>query len=371
MSTPMPQRRIRGPELAPCGSSSTLFSIAPLALDDVTSIFPLGNLNPTGHTFPTRHMYFHIRTTDPSDPASPKAEVPLVAPGDLVITSISTSQNLTRDPPLTDYSVRFAACEEFTGYFLHVNTITEKLQDQFTPPFDWCNEYSTGGDIYRNCGKRLTIEMKAGEPIGTAGGPGHNALDFGASDTRVPPLQFANPSRWQGGRYVVCPLDYFEPGLRDALYGLLGDGAVLRTIAPICGEVEQDEPGTAQGAWFAAGAAGGNEDPHLALVHDNSDPSIGVFSIGTSLGAIGVPAGLYHFDPTSSGPVNREFRDVTADDRVYCYEIRLRFARPESPPTVVTLQLTGPATLRVGIHAAGACGPGPWAQGSTIVDFER
>jgi hypothetical protein len=316
-------------------------------------------------------MYFHIRTTDPSDWASPKVEVPLVAPGDLVITRISTSQILTRDPPTTDYSVYFSACEEFNGYFLHVNTIAEKLQEQFTPPFDWCNEYSTGGNDYRNCGKSLNIEIKAGEPMGTAGGPGHNALDFGASDTRVPPLQFANPSRWQGGLYVVCPLDYFEPGIRDGLYGLLGSGSVLRTIPPICGEVEQDEPGTAQGAWFAGDADGHNEDPHLALVHDNFDPTIGVFSIGTSLGPISVAPGLYHFDPASSGLVNREFSDVTADDRVYCYEIRPRFARPESLPTVVTLQLTGPATLRVGTHAAGACGPGPWAQGSTFVEFER
>lgn len=69
--------------------------------------------------------------------------------------------------------------------------------------------------------------------------------------------------------------------MQATLSALLGRFTLRRIIAPTCGTIMQDIAGTAQGRWFFDTSSG--EDRHLALVHDNVDPRVGVFSVGTSL----------------------------------------------------------------------------------------
>ncbi len=223
------------------------------------------------------------------------------------------------------------------------------------------------------------IEVQAGELIGTAGDDGNLALDFGIRDSRITPLEYANPSRLFSNQsgfdqfHLACAIDYYPPDKRDQLLARLGDyfGERPRTIEPICGEVEQDEPGTAQGKWYRAGTAVelSPEDPHLALVHDNVDPSRGVFSVGTSVPGLGPNA--WFFAPQPSGGVNRDFSQVTADGTIYCYEPVGRSGRPPSSPLVILLQMTSDITLRIEKRDAAQCGTGPWVFQSDYVDFER
>ncbi len=358
-------------ELPPCGTDNAFFSVSPVELSDFMGLVPLGNFAPSGHVFPTDHIYFHINRIDRSQWELGTVEVPVVSPGDVWVTDIRSTGTENR----TDYSIRFSPCEELYAFFIHVASLSEKLEQSFSPPYDECSEYSTGGDNYQNCSKTVNVKLAAGEAIGTAGGDQfQNALDLGIYDLRTDPLPYANPDRWgEQSLHIACPVDYFTADVRAALQAKLGshDGTTSRAGPSACGEVEQDEPGTAQGVWFVTGTTYSfPEDPHLTLAHDNVDPSIGVFSVGVSMGGSGLSSGLYLFDPASSAVVNRDFKDVTADGVVYCYETRDRFGS-EPLPFIILVQLTSPTTLRSERQDAASCGSGPWQFSSAYTDFER
>ena len=47
--------------------TGTLFSRAPIDLDDITSMGVLSSLIPPGHTFPTPHLYIYVLDTDATE----------------------------------------------------------------------------------------------------------------------------------------------------------------------------------------------------------------------------------------------------------------------------------------------------------------
>ncbi|MBS3123857.1 hypothetical protein J4437_04450 [Candidatus Woesearchaeota archaeon] len=59
------------------------------------------------------------------------------------------------------------------------------------------------------------------------------------------------------------------------------------------------------------------DDPHLALVLDNFDPRVNVFSVGRSITSL--DSKTYSFNPSSEGEVNAAFAQVKPGV-VYCYE---------------------------------------------------
>ena len=360
--------------LPACGQKLDYFTHSPVALSDFMGLVPLGNLAPSGHIFPTDHIYFHINRLDVDQWELGTVSVPVVAPGNMIITSVTFSEALSVDPPVSDFVVRFSPCTEIQAFFIHMASLSDWLLAEIGTNFDRCNEYSVGGGDFRNCEIRgLRIEVPAAEVIGTAGGNQYaNALDLGVYDLRTPPLPYANPSRWQDrSLHIACPLDYFVTEVRQALQQRLGehDNTGLRIIEPFCGEVEQDEPGTAQGVWIAEGTEYTfPEDPHLSLVRDNIDPSISVFAVGTGIGASGLETGLYYFTPLDSGLINRAFRDVIPGE-VYCYEnLALRFNQPSG--VNIILEMPTPTTLRIQ-RITTPCGTGPWTLNDTATNFQR
>jgi hypothetical protein len=174
--------------------------------------------------------------------------------------------------------------------------------------------------------------------LGSAGGPGVQAnIDFGAYDTRTT-LAFANPGRVSEDvahprfdyLHVTCPLDAFDPDTGAALAARLGGITSVqnmltlapRTVAPACGTIMQDVPGTAQGIWALEGKAGISDvDRHLTLVHDNFDPARAVLASG------GGPLGIHEsrFVPRPGGVVDRDFAAVVwrgdGSDAVHCYDL--------------------------------------------------
>ena len=177
-----------------------------------------------------------------------------------------------------------------------------------------------------------------------------------------------------GAPIVTCPLSYFEGGpVLDQLVALVNRDKVEGEALP-CGFVIQDLPGAAQGNWYFFGT--GNypdtfpQDPHLALVHDNIHPSLGAFSVGTSVP--GLRTGVYHFKPQTSGRVNLDFSQVTADGNVYCYDpLNHYWGEPISPAHSILLQLTSETTLRIEKRDAAECGTGPRTFQSNFAEFER
>lgn len=79
--------------LPSCPQGKELFTIFPLKDSDYDSITPLGNLNPTGHTFPTDHLYIQVTGLEKynylGNSANRRA---LLAPADIWITKIANSR---------------------------------------------------------------------------------------------------------------------------------------------------------------------------------------------------------------------------------------------------------------------------------------
>ena len=340
------------------------FSVSPVAAADFTGISPLGNLNPPSHTFPTDHVYFEIRRGGDAT-----ASVPVVSPGHVWITRISRTEYTNVPDHLNDYKIYFQPCKSVRGYFDHVRTLSPRVLSSLgSISKNACEDYPVGTGRAKQCSKKVWIEVEAGEAIGTAG-DGLRSLDVGIQDARVAPIAWANPAHHRQSAdgfddlHVACPLDYFVPATRAALDAKIehdGDG-------PRCGTVAQDVPGTAAGDWFLDGAKPFPEDQHLALVHENIESDTAVISLGTGLHT---GAALLPFESVSSGPINREFNEVTVDGFVYCYESE-RKAVGDRRPVLIFIQLVTKDRLRVEERTGDQCGPGPYEFKGVTFDFVR
>jgi hypothetical protein len=165
---------------------------------------------------------------------------------------------------------------------------------------------------------------------------------------------------------VVCPIDYVPAALQDSVRGLFMAEGRYRTAEPVCGTVMQDVSGTAQGRWFINDDQ--NERLHLALVRDFIDPSIGAFSVGTSIPSL--PTQLYRFEATDAGHVNLDFPLVTADGTIQCYETELRPGVPAD--RVILIRLLSGTRLRIEGVEETSCGPpDTWSFTAAAVEFVR
>ena len=347
-----------GPDLSglPACSAATHLSVTPLQLSDIREIAPLGNLNPPGHTFPTDHIYLY--------PVIGPA-VPVSSPGQIRITQVTLQKRTGNgQPEFDDYGLDFYPCTAQHFYFAHVSSIDPSLLAAFGSLGSGCQApYMTGGYTFQQCRKDVKVDVLPGAPMGTAGGPGQGALDLGASDDAAPTLSYVDPARQTGaaGTHAVCPLDYFTSDVGDSLRARLGVNGNLRTAPPVCGTIAQDVAGTAQGRWFFDATS--QEDHHLALVHQNWDPTIGAFSIGTQV--TGVTPTVLQFAPASTGRLNRDFNAVTADGKLYCYE-------PSNASGHVFIQVTSSTQLKIEVAASGVCGDSTtWSFGAGATTFTR
>ena len=310
--------------LASCGTNTTPFSVSPVAMADILGWVPLGNLGPPGHLFPTDHQYLYVN--HPEIPSTVR-HVNVASPGNITITQVHRTHYSASNT--YDYAIEFQPCAELFGSFGHVTTIVPALLDKLGPFDQNCAaETSNPLNIFTNCfTKIIAVTVSAGEAIGTTAGQGTSfALDFSLHDRRVTPLVFANPVRWPVNTmgpdrgHTVAASAYFAEPARSAIRAKLGtfDGATLRTIEPVDGTIGYDVPGTAQGVWVNAAQPTSPESPHVALVPHNVDPTRMAVSMGTSQPAF--DPGLYLFTPTSSGTINRNPSQVTADGTTYCFQ---------------------------------------------------
>jgi hypothetical protein len=111
--------------------------------------------------------------------------------------------------------------------------------------WDLSNEYTAGGETYRLWRKDASIEVSAGQRLGTVGGrQGQYALDFGVYDLRKTAESVANPERWSQSwvTHAFCPFDYYEEGdVLDGLVNLIERDLWFADAAP-CATVFQDVP---------------------------------------------------------------------------------------------------------------------------------
>lgn len=344
--------------------SGPFLTRSPTEIKALSLIVPLGNLNPSGHVFPSDHTYWVMSSAYTGTlPA-------VVSPGIITIVQVGRQSTQTGSQAATyDYTVKFYACSDVLLYFYHIPALTPELLAQVGSFDKGCNApYTTGGSNYVQCYVDVQIPLNAGAAIGTFGTGGSSATyDFGAYDSRTPPLAFVNPGRVIGESLkTTCPVDYFVSPVADSLRALLGNWTgARRRVAPLCGTIMQDVVNTAQGRWYSDGTT--PEDHHLALVHDNTDPTVGVISMGTSVPS--VPVTTYPFVPIATGKVNADFSRVTADGSIYCYQSGSMFWQGAMH---VLVQMPTATTLKiVGVPNA-SCGNDPSAWSMTgAVTFQR
>jgi len=220
------------------------------------------------------------------------------------------------------------------------------------------------------------VKIKKGEQIGTAGGgKGQLVFDFGSFDKRITPKQFANPKKWRGREhlvYISCSLDYYPEPLKGQLKERLGGfGQKGEIRGTDCGEVIQDVLGAAMGAWAPPGTeAFSHEPPYLALVHDYIEPQYLVFSMGDSAEKAGLPHGKYTFLPRNEGLVNRHFKDIVPDNKVYCFETEDTYQANTNTKVNILVHMPNAEKLRIQKFNATSCGSGPWTL-TNFVEFER
>ncbi len=303
------------------------FSISPVADDSYDFITPLGHLNPPDHTLPSDHVYFILKRDQPYPAPARPADV--FAPADMRIIGVTESL-FRKDGRIVnqDYSIDFYPCAELRGRFGHISEITVDLKRALDSADKQCQEYGTGGDgtMCKRCTARTDIPVKAGQKIGTAGGKSAAALDVWVYDNRLPQPAYANPIRYNGGSRqtppATCFVNYVSEPLRSVMRSRLGGmerGAEgRRTREPLCGEINQDVPGTLAGNWFHNGVQHNPQgwQNEMGFVHNAVDPSVEIVSVG---GIIAGP-GLWWFVPKHEGAVNREFSEVRPGEAVYCYD---------------------------------------------------
>ena len=353
-----------------CGTAKAIFTRSPVALTDFFGWVPLGNMGPPAHTFPTDHQYIYVN--DPSS-QGPRRDVNIVAPSDIIITK---AHEATNTPGSSDYTLEFSPCAEVYAQFGHVLTIAPSILNQLGAFDQYCNTYSPapGASVSTCETKFVAIKVRAGEIIGTAGGPSPHSfgLDFWLWDARVSPIAYANPSHWSksndsfDGFHVVAASDYFSEPASSDIASRVGsfDGKTRRTVTPTGGSIRVDVPGTAMGFWFNASQPTYPEVPHLAIAPDNVDPTRIAFSIGTSLP--GWTRGIVWFTPANAGTVNRNPSHVTADGTTYCYE--------GSGPWVILARLIDATTLRLEAkpQSVSSCAAAaPWTFSSAAFDYKR
>lgn len=271
----------KGSPVAP-GATALAFTAPPIALGNIESIVPLGNMNPPNHTLPTDHVYVYHHL-DLAHRSLPPFEV--VAPAGGTVTLVRRG---TDDTLVVQATARIAFRLD---HILLDGSITQ--------------------------GMTLT----AGQRLGTTS-PDALAIDLGVTNDDITHA-FVPPGRYtRESLHGDKPLQYFAEDLRSALYGLVAG-------ANKDGRIDYEQPGRLSGNWFheslsvAESPNLGSGPKHLAFARDVADGATPKISIGGTV----APAGVYAIadgdaDPASvtpaSGPVTFHVRggnsgNVTGD----------------------------------------------------------
>jgi len=370
--------------LPSCGDKKEIFSFSPIDLNAVERVTPQGEFGPSGgHVFPVKHVYFLDKDSPKTysmDINRPKVE--MHAPADMWITHIQKYWDKNRGD---EYYVHFSPCKEISGGFFHMSDISPKLKSEFEKHKEDKKDIQDRGIVtFESINSFVNIKVNADELIGYASVKSTQMFDFNLIDTRVPELNFINKERFAKHRafdllHEVCPYDYFTPEIKSSLYSKISgyfDSNKKRTKEPFCGEYMQDIPNTAQGIWFRKGTANGEQGKeniiereilHLALAHEAYDPQMPVLSAGSLEGLEPI---LYYIEPKTDGLINRDWKDITSDGNIYCYDLIFNDNNLTPVGKSIIIQMPTSATLKIEIINS-PCGNGPWSFTNKVTEFER
>lgn len=295
-------------------SGTAVLGTLPVPLSAIVSLTPIGNLGPPFHTIPTDHVGFYLNGTG----------IPLTAPTRMRVSRVATVKYLVSPfrQGVTDYSIEAGICGGLSLILGHIQTVTSTIAGATGTN---CETYSTANETVQSCrNDNADFEIGEGEAIGTVGAASIGAFDLGIYGNGNSNF-FVNPSRYSSKTLsALCPYDYFAPALKTQLYALIGDGVTLASgEPPQCGSMSVDVAGTARGVWTLQSNPvnqSGDETNFAVLAPDPLFPvSKQTFAFGLTALSASIGAGLPHYPVATTGRVNRQFRDVTADGLLYCY----------------------------------------------------
>lgn len=358
-----------GSDLAAC-QGTEVFSISPATPETYDYIEPLGHTSSyngnAGHVFPSDHLYIALHHSRPEDPQSSTLPTTVVAPGNGEITKI-TDTRYEENGKVThhDYRIYFSPCNGVEARLDHINTLSQTLQTTMSNSAKICqSSYTTGGPnspTYIPCDYNLNLKLKAGDLVGTTGGPdiqAANEFDFGVYDWRNKPLPFLNSKQVADDQYAVCGLSYYPYGeVKTALYNSLKTTKVDTNGQKDCGTNMWDKTGTIQGNWMLSEApdnsrvSGGGQNA-LSIIHYDMDPSRG----NIDWGGVISPANHITFPIKAVGNINRDPADVTADGKIYCFE---GSSFSKSDLHTLLIQLADSNTLKIEHKNGNTCSANP------------
>jgi len=334
-----------------CGDEMMFFKTGPISMNDCSYITPLGEVNPPTKVFSSERLKYHIEREINNSQFT--RSVNIISPGHAWITKVAKITG----PSGTSYSINLKPCQDLTFILEKVLFLNEDIFGD-SVNIGNCSKYVTGGYEYEVCEKEIFVEVGEGQVLGRIGGStGDSFLGLTAYDKRIKEIDITNEYRFNFNEFgaPTCPLYYFVFESRASMEKKLGEmnnGTFYRRVEfPFCGEIYQDLPTTLQGFWFLNGVKGSHpEDPHVALVHDNVNPGIGVFSIGSSFEKI--EAGKYTFEPESKSGINPDFK-ITKQGVTYCYQL----ADKKNRQFVILVQLVDDNNMRMEIQDSNVCKP--------------
>jgi hypothetical protein len=160
------------------------------------------------------------------------------------------------------------SCRYFT-IFIHVHKLEGEVAKQ-----------ATGLKPSEN--KQMSVDLKAGDIVGYIGG---DTFDWTPLDMNLKLTGFIHPDNYKQESWkinTVSPFDLYTGTLKQQM-----EAKSWRTVAPIGGKIDYDQPGKLIGTWFREGTGGykGNNperywDGHLSVVPDYIDPIYTIVSIG-------------------------------------------------------------------------------------------
>lgn len=255
-----------------CKERDVSFTSPPMKMNELAFIRPLGAMR-DGHVTPTDHVYLGA-----SNPNAADNTYAVLMPADGTVTEISAmpaqyigdiggQQVATEDHRI----VISHSCRYFSIY-IHVHKLSDPLK-------------SVVGTLKPNENKRADVDLKAGDIVGYIG---KDTFDWTPIDTSKTLNGFITPSLYQSESWkvhTVSPFDLYKDTLKKEL-----EAKSLRSVTPVGGKIDYDQPGKLIGTWFRQGSGGysGNSpggegrywDGHLSIVPDYIDPAYTIVSIG-------------------------------------------------------------------------------------------
>lgn len=285
-----------------------------MKLNELAYIRPLGAMS-DGHVTPTDHVY--IGGPNPNAADNTYA---VLMPADGTVTAVAampaqyigdrTGQQVAAE----DHRIVVSHSCRYFSIFIHIH----KLSDAVT---------AAVGKLQPNENKQANVELKAGDVIGYIGG---STFDWTPLDTTTTLKGFITPSRYSGESWkihTVSPFDLYKGELKTQL-----EAKSLRSVAPLGGKIDYDQPGKLIGNWFREGTGGytgpgennGGRywDGHLSVVPDYIDPASTIVSTGNWGGSAKQMVVKGTHDPATvgeqQGPVKYEL-------------LRLNYINPANP----------------------------------------